>query len=173
MRTALSEQTIIRQIMVVRGQRILLDVHLASLYGVETKQLKRAVRRNAERFPADFMFELTEKELAGLRCQLGTSNRGGVRYRPMAFTEQGIAMLSSVLRSRRAVEVNIEVMRAFVQLRHFVMDNDALRFAITGLEQRMSRNERDIQIALKALQSLLEPQQDPKPNRRMGFGPRE
>lgn len=105
-------------ILPVRGERVLLDADLATLYGVETKALVRAVKRNIERFPPDFMLQITEDEWASLRCQIGTSNtRGGRRYAPYAFTEQGVAMLSSVLRSEQAVRVNIEIMRAFVAIR--------------------------------------------------------
>jgi hypothetical protein len=106
-------------ILLLRGQKVMLDRDLAVLYGVETKVLKQAVRRNIERFPPDFMFELTKGEFENWRSQFVTSrgDRMGLRYAPMAFTEQGVAMLSSVLRSRRAVQVNIEIMRAFVRLR--------------------------------------------------------
>src|SRR4026209_1915099 len=106
-------------IFLLRGQRVMLDVHLAQLYGVETKNLNKAVKRNLDRFPADFMFQLTLKEIENLRFQFGTSSfgHGGRRYAPYVFTEQGVAMLSSVLKSRQAVRVNIAIMRAFVRLR--------------------------------------------------------
>src|ERR1035437_4426499 len=104
-----------------RGQKVMLDRDLAALYGVETKVLKRAVRRNIKRFPADFMFVLGSKEVANLRSQFGASSSwGGMRYLPMAFTEQGVAMLSSVLNSQQAIDVNIAIMRAFVRLRKFL-----------------------------------------------------
>jgi len=105
------------KIVVLRDEKVMIDRDLAELYSVETKQLKRAVRRNIDRFPADFMFELTREEYNSLRSHFGTSSWGGTRYLPMAFTEQGVAMLSSVLNSKRAIEVNIAIMRAFVQLR--------------------------------------------------------
>ena len=98
-----------------------MDSDLASLYGVESKQLKRAVKRNISRFPSDFMFELTKEEYQNLRCQLGTSSWGGQRYLPYAFTEQGVAMLSSVLNSEKAIQVNIQIMRAFTSLREFAI----------------------------------------------------
>lgn len=123
-------QLIQQKIFEIRGYRVMMDYDLAVLYEVETKDLKRAVKRNIERFPSDFMFELTEKEFEALRCQIGTSNetetlrsqivtskRGGNRYLPFAFTEQGVAMLSGILRSPKAIEINIGIMRAFVLLR--------------------------------------------------------
>ena len=117
-----------KSIYLIRAQKVMLDRDLAELYEVETAQLKRAVRRNIDRFPKDFMFELTKQELEGWRCQFGTSNsvRMGLRHRPMAFTEQGVAMLSSILRSKRAVQVNIEIMRAFVRLREMLSSHKDL-----------------------------------------------
>ena len=109
-----------KRILLLRGQKVMLDTDLAELYGVETGALKRAVKRNRERFPEDFMFELTFQEVGILRCQIGTSSWGGQRFLPYAFTEQGVAMLSSVLKSKRAVQVNIEIMRAFVKLREIL-----------------------------------------------------
>ena len=108
-------------IFLIRGQKVMLDADLAELYGVTTKAFNRAVKRNIERFPEDFMFPLTIQEVTNLRCQIGTSRSwGGRRFLPLAFTEQGVAMLSSVLRSKRAVQVNIEIMRAFVKLREML-----------------------------------------------------
>ena len=115
-------ELIASKIYLIRGIKVILDRDLAELYGVETKVLKQAVRRNIDRFPADFMFEMTETEFEDWRSQFVTSNsdRMGLRYKPMAFTEQGVAMLSSVLKSKRAIEVNIAIMRAFVKLREMV-----------------------------------------------------
>ncbi len=120
----------------IRGQQVILDYDLAMLYQVETKQLNRQVKRNIERFPEDFMFQLNKEEY--LRCQFGTSNenkgRGGTRYMPYAFTEQGISMLSSVFRSSVAIEVNIRIMRAFVAMRHFLTDNAQLFSRLESIE---------------------------------------
>jgi len=116
-------ETIDNKIHVLRGKKVMIDRDLAVLYQVETGQLKRAVRRNIDRFPEDFMFELTKDELEILRCQIGISSWGGERYLPFAFTEQGVAMLSTVLSSKRAILVNIQIMRAFVRLRNLVADN--------------------------------------------------
>lgn len=120
----------------IRDRKVMLDRDLAVLYGVQTKALLQAVRRNARRFPADFMFQLTSQEFANLRSRIVTSSWGGTRYRPLAFTELGVAMLSSVLRSPRAIDVNIEIMRAFVQLRHFAMTHEELNKRIDVLERK-------------------------------------
>lgn len=126
-----------RKIHVIRHQRVLMDADLVALYGVETKALVQAVKRNAARFPPDFMFRLTATEFASLRSQFVTSNdRGGRRHRPYAFTEHGMAMLSSVLRSRRAIHVNILIMRAFVRLREAVIDHERLAAKIAVLERK-------------------------------------
>lgn len=115
-----------RSILLLRGHKVMLDFDLAGLYGVETKALNKAVKRNLACFPDDFMFELSEEEFADLRFQSGTSRWGGRRYRPYAFTEQGVAMLSSVLRSERAVSANVEIMRAFVRLRTMLSSHQDL-----------------------------------------------
>ena len=128
------------KIYVIRGQKVMLDMDLAELYGVETKQLKRAVRRNEKRFPMDFMFELSQKEFENLRSNFGTSRWGGIRYAPMAFTEQGVAMLASVLNSPRAIQVNIQIVRAFVNLRQMISTHDDLRNKIESMEKNMILN---------------------------------
>ncbi len=130
-----------RMIYIIRGQRVMMDSDLAELYSVETKALKRAVKRNLDRFPSDFMFELTKKELQNWRYQFGTSNREkmGLRIPPFAFTEQGVAMLSSVLRSERAIQVNISIMRIFTKLRSFLMLEKDLRNKMDKLEKDTNR----------------------------------
>jgi phage regulator Rha-like protein len=127
-----------QKIFFVRGTRVLLDADLARLYGVATKNLNKAVKRNATRFPADFMFRVSPKELHSLGFQSGTSKsgRGGRRYAPYAFTEQGVAMLSSVLRSARAVQVNVAIMRTFVRLREMLATHEELRQKINAMEKR-------------------------------------
>jgi hypothetical protein len=114
------DELIMSKIFLIRDKKVMLDNDLSELYEVETKQLKRSVRRNIKRFPEDFMFELTVKEFTNLRSQFGTSNWGGVRYVPMAFTEQGVAMLSSVLNSERAIAVNIQIIRLFTKMRELL-----------------------------------------------------
>jgi len=130
-----------RRILLIRGQKVMLDGDLAELYEVETKDLNLAVRRNAERFPEDFMFQLSAQEFRALRLQFATSKpgRGGRRYPPYAFTEQGVAMLSSVLRSQRAVQVNIAIMRAFVKLRGILASNRELARRLDAMEKKYDR----------------------------------
>jgi hypothetical protein len=160
-----------RAILVVRGHKVILDADLAVLYGVETKALNRAVKRNTERFPADFMFRLTEKEAQLLRCQIGTLDkaeklgRGEHRkYLPYAFTEQGIAMLSGVLRSPRAVRVNVEIMRAFVRLRQMLQQNADLARKLAVLENKC---DAQFKVVFDAIRELMAP--PVKPARRIGF----
>jgi phage regulator Rha-like protein len=151
---------------------VLLDSDLAALYGVQTKNLNKAVKRNAERFPADFMFQLTPEELRSLRFHFGTSKaRGGVRYRPYAFTEQGVAMLSSLLNSERAVKVNIAIMRAFVKLRETLDTNRELVRKFAELERRTAKHDEEIAAILEAIRQLIAPPE--KPRREIGFHVRE
>ena len=142
----------------------LLDRDLAELYEVETKVLKRNVRRHIKRFPADFMFELSYQEFMNLRRQIGTSNSGGTRYMPMAFTEQGVAMLSGILNSDRAVEVNIQIMRAFVKLRQMVLDHAELKHEI---EELRSQTEERFQVVFTVLDKLVNEGEEEK--RKIGF----
>ena len=156
----------------IRGQKVLFDSDLAVLYGVQTKNLNKAVKRNAERFPADFMFQLTAEELRSLRFQFGTSKaRGGRRYHPYAFTEQGVAMLSSVLNSERAVKVNVAIMRAFVKLRETLDTNRELARKFAELEQRVGKHDEEIAAILEAIRQLMAPPE--KPRREIGFHVRE
>lgn len=157
-------ETITGSIHQIRGLKIILDRDLAQLYSVETKQLKRAVRRNISRFPEDFMFELSPEELENLRRQIDTSSWGGTRYPPMAFTEQGVAMLSSVLNSERAIMVNIQIMRAFTQLRAMLATHADLKQKIEEMEQKYDERFR---IVFEAIRQLLE--EDAKPQRKIGF----
>lgn len=146
----LSESDIQKKIVVVRGVRVMLDADLAALYQVETKQLKRQVRRNISRFPADFMFELTEEETKDLRCQNDTSSQhGGNRYAPMAFTDLGVAMLSSVLTSEIAVQVNIAIMRAFSAMKEYVSRQSRLDVELESLKARVNllAEERETDLA--------------------------
>ena len=140
-----------RRIMPVRGVQVMFDRDLAELYNVETKQLKRQVKRNIRRFPSDFMIELSERDMKSLRCQIGTSNRGGDRYGAYAFTEQGIAMLSSILRSERAIDVNINIMRAFVALRRFVTDHAGLVQRVGAIELKQLETDKRIDTVFDAL----------------------
>lgn len=152
-------ENIVSQIHLIRGEKVILDVDLAILYGVETKQLTRAVRRNIHRFPADFMFQLTIEEMKILRSQFGTSSWGGRRYPPLAFTEQGVAMLSGILNSKRAIEVNIEIMRTFVKLRQWLSAHKDLERKLTTLEKKYDENFR---IVFEAIKLLMKEEQKPK-----------
>ena len=135
MTTTVPIERITSKIYLIRGQKVMLDRSLAELYGVKTKVLKQAVKRNIGRFPKDFMFELTKLEFDNLRSQIVTSSWGGTRYSPMVFTEQGVAMLSSVLNSDTAIKVNIQIMRAFVKLRHVLSTNEDLKREVDELKR--------------------------------------
>jgi len=169
-KSVISFEKIENSIFAVRGHRVMLDFDLAELYGVQTKSLKQTVRRNIDRFPSDFMFVLTYQELANLRSQIVTSSSrqwGGTRYRPMAFTEQGVAMLSSVLRSKRAVQVNIEIMRAFVRLREMLSTHKELAQKLAELEDRLGEHDEQIQVIFEAIHQLMSPPD--KPPKKIGF----
>jgi hypothetical protein len=166
-----------KRILVVRGRQVMLDEDLADLYGVETKRLIQQVKRNLKRFPEDFMFQLTKTEVEALRSQIATSNegRGGRRYSPYVFTEQGVAMLSGVLRSDRAVAVNIEIMRAFVELRRVAGTIQALQERLNQMEldigARLSEHDEQLRQIFEALRQLIAP--PPEPKRPVGFRVRE
>jgi hypothetical protein len=142
-----------KAIYLIRGEKVMLDHDLALLYGVGTKVLNRAVKRNLQRFPLDFMFQLTPEEADVLRCQIGTSKkgRGGRRYLPYVFTEQGVAMLSTVLNSERAILVNIEIMRAFVKLRQILASNGELSLRLDELESKYDKQFRVVFDAIRQL----------------------
>jgi hypothetical protein len=160
-------QGIAQSIRWIRGQRVLLDSDLATLYGVTTGNLNKAVKRNRERFPSDFMFQLTPEELTNLRFQFGIPSWGGRRVRPYAFTEQGVAMLSSVLHSERAVKVNIAIMRAFVRLREALETNRELARKFRELEQRVGKHDEEIAGIIEAIRQLMAPPE--KSRREIGF----
>jgi len=163
------QQLVVRRIHLIRGHKVMLDSDLASLYGVATKVLVQAVRRNAARFPADFMFQLASDEFSVLRSQSVTSNmRGGRRYAPLAFTEQGVAMLSSVLRSPRAIRANIQIMRAFVQLREMLAERKDLARRLDALERKC---DGQFAAVFDALRELMAPPHL-SPRRRIGIRPR-
>lgn len=158
-----------RSILLIRAHKVLIDRDLADLYGVSTKQLVRAVRRNIDRFPLDFMFQLSSQEFDNLRRQIGTSSSwGGRRYHPYAFTEQGVAMLSSVLRSPRAIAVNIQIMRAFVHLRQYLASHEELRRKLEDLERRLGQHDTQIAAVFEAIRQLME-EPEPPPKSRIGF----
>jgi len=151
------EEILMNKIYLIRDQKVMLDSDLAQLYGVETKYLKRQVNRNMDRFPEDFMFEFTNEEFEVLRCQIGTSKetRGGARYTPMAFTEQGVAMLSSVLNSPKAIQINIRIMRIFTKMRKLISDNVEIMKFIQALEQKTNGNTKSIELLFEYMDEMM------------------
>ena len=154
-------ETISGLIHYIRGEKVILDVDLARLYEVPTRVLKQAVRRNLNRFPCDFMFELFEDEIVSLRSQFVISKKGGTRYLPFAFTEQGVSMLSSVLNSEKAIEVNIAIMRAFVKMRKFLETNKELAEKIEELERTVSSHDEDILLIFETIKQLIHKKTQP------------
>jgi hypothetical protein len=167
---AVPQEAIMNQIYFVRGHKVMLDLHLAELYKVENRILKQAVRRNMDLFPSDFMFVLNESEMVGLVSQNVIPSKqhfGGSQ--PFAFTETGVAMLSSVLKSKRAKEMNIAIMRAFVALRKMLIDNTELRLAIEEIRKKTYNNTKNIEIVFQYLDELIEKKEDQKPRKQIGY----
>jgi len=164
----ISAERIEGAILLIRGEKVLLDKDLALLYGVSTSVLNKAVTRNIDRFPPDFMFQLTSQEFSELKFHFGTSSRGGTRKLPRAFTEQGVAMLSGVLKSKRAVRVNVEIMRAFVKLRRMLASNDELARKLEELEMKY---DEQFGVVFEAIRQLMTPP-DP-PRKKIGFEAKE
>ena len=154
----------------IRGFKVMLDRDLADLYGVNTKALKQAVKRNIDRFPSDFMFKLNKEEFTHWRSQIVTSNSGdrmGLRYAPMAFTEQGGAMLSNVLNSKRAIDVNIAIMRAFVKMREMLATNKEFSGKLKIIEDQLAEHDEQFQVVFEVIKQLLT--EEEKPKQRIGF----
>lgn len=150
------------KIFLIRNQKMMLDVNLAELYGISTKVLIQAIKRNANRFPFDFMFQLTQEEYDNMRSQFVTSCWGGRRYLPYAFTEQGVAMLSSVLHSERAVLMNVAIMRTFVKLREILSTHKELAQRLAELEEKISQHDSEIQNLFQAIRQLMKPREESK-----------
>jgi len=165
------EENIIKKIYHFRGLKVMLDSDLADLYKVETKQLKRQVKRNQIRFPNDFMFELSDDEQKILRCQIGTLGHGTYsKYRTMAFTEQGVAMLSSVLNSEGAILVNIEIIRIFTKIRSTIAQNESIRQEIERIKNRLDNQDKNLEVVFKYLDELTSPiVHEQMPRKRIGF----
>jgi hypothetical protein len=164
------DEVVMNKIYIVRGQKIMLDSDLAELYQIETKYLKRQVKRNIERFPDDFMIELTKEEEDSLRCQFGTLKRGEhIKYLPYAFTEQGVAMLSSVLSSAKAIQVNIQIIRIFTRIRQMLMDNTEIRLAIEKLEKKTDNNTKNIEVVFQYIDELIDKKETIKPSKKIGY----
>jgi len=158
------------KILLVRGQKVMLDTNLAELYGVETRALNQAVKRNGDRFPADFAFQLTAEEAANLKSQIVTSSWGGRRYLPFAFTEHGALMLGNVLKSDRAVEVSLMVVRTFVHLRELVSTHKELSQKFDQLERKVGAHDKALAEIINAIRQLMAPS-EPNRKRRIGFAP--
>ena len=166
-----ADEIIMNKIYVIRGQRVMIDRDLAELYEVETKRLKEAVRRNASRFPKDFMFEMNKKEFENWRTQIATSkeDKQGLRYAPFCFTEQGVTMLSCILNSERAIEVNIQIIRIFTKMKEMLLTHKDILFQLYKIEKKLTAHDEDIQLIFEYLKKLLNPPQEPR--QRIGFKP--
>ncbi|MES2455006.1 MAG: ORF6N domain-containing protein [Bacteroidota bacterium] len=167
------DELVMNKIYLMREQKVMLDSDLAELYGVETKVLNQAINRNIERFPEDFMFQVNENEWSNLKSQILTSSWGGRRKVPRAFTEYGVLMLSSVLNSPRAIQVNIQVMRIFARFRKYLFDHNELRAQIEEIRQQLHNNSKNIELVFQYLDELVEKKAEPKPRKRIGFKPDE
>ena len=164
------DEIISNKIYLIRNQKVMLDRDLADLYQVETKQLKRQVRRNIGRFPDDFMFEITKQENESLRSQFGTLKRGEhSKYVPMVFTEQGIAMLSSVLNSDRAIAVNIKIIRIFIKIREVLTDNLSLKLEIEDIKKKLNNHDKNIELVFSYLDELVEKKENSSDRNKIGY----
>ena len=170
--TLVAEQKILNRIYVVRNEKIMLDRDLAELYGIETKVLKQAVKRNGERFPKDFMFEMTANEFKKWRetARLSAADKQGLRYAPFCFTEQGVTMLSCILNSKTAIEVNLRVIRVFVKMREYALTHKEILLQLSKLEKEVTGNSKDIENIFMVLKELIEKQSKPNlPRNKIGF----
>ena len=167
----LPDEVVMNKIYLIRGQKVMLDRDLAELYGVETRRLNEQVKRNKDRFPKDFMFQLSSKEFENLISQFATSSWGGIRKLPFAFTEQGVAMLSSVLNSAVAIQVNIQIIRIFTKMREMLLTNKDILLKLEKLEKDITTNKQDIANIFEALKQLLTPPAEKRI--RIGFKPDE
>lgn len=166
------DEIIMNKIYYIRGQKVMLDSDLAELYGVETRRLNEQVARNADRFPEDFMFRLNENEFESLMSQFATSKRGGRRKLPYMFSEHGVLMLSSILNSKQAIQVNIQVMRIFTRIRQMFVDNTEIRLEIEKIKNKLDNHDKNMEIVFRYLDELLEKQEHPNPPRkRIGYKP--
>ena len=167
MTNAISVDVIAAKVLLIRGKRVMLDRELAKLYEVDTNQLTRQVNRNIERFPEDFMFQLTRGEFQNLICHFGTSSWGGTRKLPYAFTEQGVAMLSGVLHSKRAIQANIQIMRAFIKFKELLLTHKKLAIKLEALEKKYADHDEKIQKIFEAIRQLMLAPDEPK--KKIGF----
>jgi hypothetical protein len=166
----ISEEFIMSKILLIRNKKVMVDSDLARLYGVETKQLKRQVRRNFDRFPDDFMFELTKSENEILRSQFGTFKQGEhSKYMPMVFTEQGVAMLSSVLNSPAAIKVNIEIIRVFTKIRELLTESLSVKLEIEEIKKKLINHDKNIELVFNYLDEMIEKQENKVERNKIGY----
>ena len=168
---AIPDEVLMSKIYLIRGHKVMLDRDLAELYEVETKRLKEAVRRNIDRFPEDFMFELSKEEFSNWRSQIASSNsdKMGLRVPPFAFTEHGVLMLASVLNSERAIQVNIQIVRIFTKIREALSDNLSIKLEIEEINKKLANQDKNIELVFTYLDELIEKQENPKPRKRVGY----
>ncbi len=165
----LPSKIISNKIFLIRGKKVMLDRDLADLYGISTGNLNKAVKRNEKRFPSDFMFQLTEEEFNNLIFHFGTSRWGGTRRLPFAFTEQGVAMLSGILNSDRAINVNIQIMRIFSKIREMLTDTLTIKLEIEEIKKKLSNQDKNIELVFKYLDELVEKEEKPITRKQIGF----
>lgn len=165
------ENILVNKIYEIRSHKVMLDSDLAELYGVETKRLNEQIRRNLDRFPEDFMFQLTEEEWKSLRSQIATSKirRGGRTYLPIVFTEHGVLMLSSVLNSQQAIQVNIQIVRIFTRLRQWISENGELKYEIEEIKRKLNNQDKNIELVFSYLDKLMDKKIEPR--KRIGYMP--
>lgn len=165
----LSEETISNKIYFIRGQKVMLDFDLASLYEVETRRLNEQVKRNISRFPSDFMFQLTEIELENLMSQIATSSWGGIRKLPFAFTEHGVLMLSSVLKSDKSIQTNIQIMRIFTKVRQMLLDTTEIKVDILRIQKKLENHDKNIELVFSYLDELTEKKENESERVKIGY----
>ena len=164
-----SEEIISDKIYIIRNQKVMLDRDLATLYGVETRVLNQAVKRNISRFPNDFMFELSKEEFDNLTSQIVTSSWGGTRKLPSAFTEHGVMMLSSILKSDKAIQTNIQIMRTFTKLKQILLDASELKITILQMQKKLDNNDKNIELVFSYLDELNEKKENESPRVKIGY----
>jgi ORF6N domain len=165
----ISEQIITEKICIIRNQKVMLDRDLALLYEVETRVLNQAVKRNIGRFPDDFMFEVSKEEFDSLTSQIVTSSWGGTRRLPYAFTEHGVMMLSSVLKSDKAIQTNIQIMRTFTKVKQMLLDTSEMKISIVQIQKKLENHDKNIELVFSYLEELNEKKEDEKPRVKIGF----
>ena len=169
--TIISDDMVVNKIYEIRGQKVMLDSDLAELYGVETKRLNEQIKRNSDRFPEDFMFQLTENEWESLRSQFATSKigRGGRTYLPSVFTEHGVLMLSSVLNSDKAIQTNISIMRIFTKVRQMLLYTNQIRLDIAQMQKKLENHDKNIELVFSYLDELSDKEENIKPRTKIGY----